>query len=75
MKGEKEYGNVVSLEETVDPPLHVLRRLLCWDEIELVYNHNHGLVVNQLVQIGNDTPLENEAERGHYRKVHDVTHV
>lgn len=54
-----EYSDVVCLEQTVDPPLHMLRRLLRRNKIKFVHDHNHGLVVNQFVQIGNDTALEN----------------
>ena len=70
-----EYSDVVCLEQTVDPPLHMLRRLLRRNKIKFVHDHNHGLVVNQFVQIGNDTALENGRKRGDYWKIHDVAHV
>lgn len=65
MGREKEYGDVVRLEETVDPPLHVFRRLVHWNEIKFVDDHNHRLVVDQLVQLGNDAALQKEREGEH----------
>ena len=63
----RKDSDMVRFEKTVDPALHMFRRLLRRNKVELVYDDNHRLVVNQLVQLRNDTTLEsgeNESSTG-----------
>ena len=74
-RGGEKYVDVVSFEETKDPALHLRGGRTHRQQIGFVYDYNHWLFVDQFVQMGNDTSLE-EVEVGliAYGQIHCIAH-
>ena len=68
------YCNVMCFKETIYPTFHMKTKKLYRKQICLVHYNYHWLVMNQLVEMRNDTSLGMMNLQWIYRKIHHITH-